>query len=59
MARLSVPIVIDGLDMVRDVIQRFLNEAEFKDGVSDDYKKGVYDFGNAIIEALDKRTDRA
>lgn len=53
MAKIECPIVIDGLEFVKDVIKRFVEEAEFADDVSEDYKNGFYDFGNSIVEALD------
>lgn len=56
MAKLEFPIHIDGLEFVTNVIQKFMDNAEFKDDVSDDYKAGFYEFGNAIINTFNNVT---
>lgn len=35
------------------VVKTFMKEVEFKEDVTEEYKKGFYDFGNAIIHALE------
>ena len=54
MAELTTSIQINGINFVADVIKRIMNEAEFKETVSEEYKKGFYDFGNAVINVLEK-----
>ena len=54
MANIFPPIVISGTKFIKDVIKRFMERAEFKDEISEDYKNGFNDFGNAIISTLDK-----
>ena len=54
MAQISVPIKIDGLDFVIGVMKGLVEKADFKEGVSDDYKNGFYDFSDAVITALEK-----
>jgi|GEM_PF-4534682 len=54
MAQIKIPIVIKGLDFVKEQVQRFMDEAEFEDDVSEEYKKGFYDFGNAIVATIGK-----
>lgn len=53
MAQIEHPIVIEGFGFVKCVIQRFVDEVEFTDDTSEEYKKGFYDFGKAVVEALD------
>lgn len=47
MAELKVPVIIDGMDFVKDVIKNSMESAEFNETASEDYKKGFYDFGNS------------
>ena len=54
MAKLTASIQINGINFVAEVIERFMNEAEFKETVSKEYRKGFYDFGNAVINVLEK-----
>lgn len=54
MANIFPPIVISGTKYIKDVIRRFMERAEFKDEISEDYKNGFNDFGNAIVSTLDK-----
>lgn len=53
MANLTVPVVITGIEFVKSTLQRFMKEGEFKDGVSEEYKRGFYDFGNTVVDTLD------
>ena len=57
MACLKIPIRIDGLEIAINAIKGVLEEGEFKEDVSDDYKNGFYDFANAAINALEKLKD--
>ena len=59
MAKLTASIQISGINVVTEAIKRFMNEAEFEETVSEEYKKGFYDFGNAVINTLEKvRSER-
>lgn len=57
MAQIFVPIKIDGIDFIIRVIKPLVDEADFKEDVSDDYKKGFYDFYNAVVKMLEKLKD--
>ena len=57
MAQIFVPIKIDGIDFIIRVIKPLVDEAEFKEDVSDDYKNGFYDFYNAVVKMLEKLKD--
>lgn len=57
MAQIFVPIKLDGIDLIIRVIKRLVDEADFKEDVSDDYKKGFYDFCNAVVKMLEKLKD--
>ena len=54
MAKITVPITITGIDHVKDVVQTIMDEAVFADHVTEDYKKGFYTFGNAVVAILTK-----
>lgn len=51
---LKLQIKTDGLDIIIGAIKRFVEEADFKEDVSDEYKNGFYDFYNAVIDMLEK-----
>lgn len=57
MAKISIPIKVDGIDCIIRVIKDVVDEANFKEDVSDDYKNGVYDFSNALIKTLETLKD--
>ena len=57
MAQISIPIKVDGIDCIIRVIKDVVDEANFKEDVSDDYKNGVYDFSNALIKTLETLKD--
>lgn len=46
--------VLNGLEVTKKAIAGFMENAEFKEGVTEEYKRGFYDFGTAVIEALNK-----
>ena len=54
MAQITVPIKIYGLGFVIGLMKKLVEETDFKEDVSDDYKKGFYDFSNAVIDTLEK-----
>ena len=49
----KIPVVINGFDIVLEVLKR-TEKWEFKDDVSDEYKKGFTDLRKALISALEK-----
>ncbi|MBR5583905.1 MAG: hypothetical protein IKW21_05200 [Lachnospiraceae bacterium] len=53
MANLIARFTVTGVRFARDVIQKFMDEHEFVDGVPEDYKQGFYDFGNAVVKTLE------
>ena len=53
MAKFEVPVVING-KMMKEVVQKVTASAEFKDTVSEDYKKGFFDFAESLINVLEK-----
>lgn len=54
MAQFKLPVVVNGIEFTRDLVQKFMNDIEFGDSVPEEYKKGFYDFGNALVKTLDK-----
>lgn len=59
MAKLTTQITITGVDFVCDVIQKFMDNADFKDSAPEEYQDGFYDFGNAIIKTLKEMRDKS
>ena len=51
---IKVPINLDCAEVTRIAVQRIMNEREWKDDVSEEYKNGFYEFGNAVLKFLDK-----
>lgn len=51
---IKVPIKLDCAEVTRIAVQRIMNEVEWKDDVSEEYKNGFYEFGNAVLKFLDK-----
>lgn len=54
MANVTIPISVSATDVVKGAVQRIVADVEFKESVSEEYKKGFYDFGNLIVELLNK-----
>lgn len=52
--KLTVPIKIDGIPFVKKAIRELFDTSEFKDDVPEEYRNGAYEFGQAIINTLDK-----
>lgn len=57
MAKLELS--ISATDVIKSTVQRIMSallngEVEFEESVSEEYKKGFCDFGNAIVELLNK-----
>lgn len=51
---MKLPIALNGLEVTKKAIAGFMKNAEFKEDVTEEYKRGFYDFGNAVLEALNK-----
>lgn len=54
MASIGLEIKVDSAEVTRKAVQRIIDEAEWKDDVSEEYKNGFYEFGNAALKFLDK-----
>lgn len=53
MAKCEIPIVIDST-FIKKVVRGVTASAEFNETTSDDYKKGFFDFAEALINTLEK-----
>ena len=51
---IKVPIKLDCAEVTRKAVQRIIDEADWNDDVSEEYKNGFYEFGNAVLKFLDK-----
>lgn len=54
MVKLPLKITVSAFDIVERSVRRFIDTHVFSDDVSDDYKRGFLDFGNAVLAMLDK-----
>lgn len=54
MAKITVPIKINGLDLVIKLLKEFDDNFKFEDDVSEEFKNGFNFFRNALIETLEK-----
>lgn len=59
MAKPTVPIEINSIDLASDVIKAFIESVEPAEGASADYTKGMKDFGAAILSMLDQLSKEA
>lgn len=50
----ELKITLSAMDVVKEAIQDLMDGAEFKEDVSEEYKEGFYDFGNAIVKVLNE-----
>lgn len=50
---MELKVNINGNEIVLNVIKKIMKEAEFAKEVTEDYKKGFYDFGNAVINVFE------
>ena len=48
----NVPILITSFEVIANAIQGFMDGMEFKETVSEEYKRGFCDCGNAIVSTL-------
>lgn len=58
MAELKVPVVVDGIKIVKEVIQAFMDGMEFDEDTSEDYKRGFFNFGNSVVDTLEKMCNK-
>lgn len=54
MASIGLEIKLDGAEVTKKVVQRIIDEVEWEDCVTEEYKRGFYEFGNALLKYLDK-----
>ncbi len=54
MAKLGFEIKLDCIDVTRKAVKRVLEEKEFKEDVSEEYKLGFNEFGKNLLVKLDK-----
>lgn len=54
MASIGLEIKVDSAEVTRKAVQRIIDEADWNDDVSEEYKNGFYEFGNAVLKFLDK-----
>ena len=57
MAKLTVPIVINGAELVLKALENFERDYKFTEDVSEEYKKGHSDCAKHIEEALRRTID--
>lgn len=54
MASIGLEIKVDSAEVTRKAVQRIIDEADWNDDVSEEYKNRFYEFGNAVLKFLDK-----
>ena len=54
MASIGLEIKLDSVEVTKKVVQRIIDEVEWEDWVTEEYKRGFYEFGNALLKYLDK-----
>lgn len=52
--KLTASIKVDGITFVKRAVRELFENNKFKDDVPEEYRKGAYEFGQALIETLDK-----
>ena len=57
MAKMSVPIIVNAIDVVLKCLREFDDNFEFKSGVSEEYKSGFNDCKTMIINTFEKLSD--
>lgn len=58
MAKITVPITITNAKLILDAVQNIIDEANFKDDVSQEYEAGFHDFGKAVVSMLEKLKEK-
>lgn len=53
MAKFEIPVVLDST-FIKKAVRGVTASAEFNETTSDDYKKGFFDFAEALINTLEK-----
>lgn len=54
MASIGLEIKLDSAEVTKKVVQRIIDEVEWEDWVTEEYKRGFYAFGNSLLKYLDK-----
>ena len=54
MASVGFEIKLDSVEVTKKVVKRMIDEVKWEDWVTDEYKRGFYEFGNALLKYLDK-----
>lgn len=54
MASIGLEFKLDSVEVTKKVVQRIIDEVEWEDWVTEEYKRGFYEFGNALLKYLDK-----
>lgn len=54
MASIGFAIKVDSAEITKKAVQRIIDEAEWEEDVTQEYKRGFYEFGNAVLKYLDK-----
>lgn len=51
---MKIPVTITSVDFVKDLVSNIMKSIEFEPEVTEMYKRGFCDFGNALISTLEK-----
>lgn len=54
MASIGLEIKLDSVEVTKKVVQRIIDEFEWEDWATEEYKRGFYEFGNSLLKYLDK-----
>lgn len=54
MASIGLEIKLDSVEVTKKVVKRIVDEFEWEDWVTEEYKRGFYEFGNFLLKYLDK-----
>ena len=54
MASIGLEIKLDSVEVTKKVVQTIIDEFEWEDLATEEYKRGFYEFGNALLKYLDK-----
>ena len=54
MASSGFEIKLDSVEVTKKAVQRIIKEFEWESDVTEEYKSGFYEFGNAVLKFLDK-----
>ena len=54
MASIGLELKLDSVEVTKKVVQTIIDEFEWEDLATEEYKRGFYEFGNALLKYLDK-----